>query len=51
MAIHKEAKNLGMPWEQSYGYVQAVRVGKTIYVSGQLSHDDYGTLVGPSPLD
>jgi len=33
------------------GYAQAVKVDDTIYVSGQLSHDDQGNLVGPAPLD
>lgn len=51
MTISKECKGLGMPWEDQYGYAQAVRVGDTIYVSGQLSHDDHGNMVGPAPLD
>ena len=34
MTIKKEAKSLGMTWEQAYGYAQAVKVGDTIYVSG-----------------
>jgi len=49
--LEKRLENLGMPWEDAYGYAQAVRVGNTIYVSGQLSHDDDGNLVGPAPLD
>ncbi|MBN3846257.1 MULTISPECIES: RidA family protein [Burkholderiaceae] len=47
----KQWVNLGVPWEASYGYVQAIRVGDTIYVSGQLSHDDTGKLVAPAPVD
>lgn len=47
----KDAKGLGMPWEDLYGYAQAVKVGDTIYLSGQLSHDDEGNVVGPAPLD
>ena len=47
----KEVANLGMPWEQAYGYAQAVKVGNIIHVSGQLSHDAAGALVGPAPLD
>jgi enamine deaminase RidA (YjgF/YER057c/UK114 family) len=39
-----------MPWEDSYGYAQAVKVGDTIYVSGQFSHDAYGNMVAPAPL-
>jgi enamine deaminase RidA (YjgF/YER057c/UK114 family) len=40
-----------MPWEDLYGYCQAVKVDDTIYVSGQLSHDEQGNLVGAAPLD
>jgi len=47
----KKAKGLGMSWEDDYGYAQAVKVGKTIYVSGQVSHDDEGNLVAPAPVD
>ena len=46
MAINKETKSLGMPWEKEYGYSQAVKVGDTIYLSGQVSHDDSGNIVG-----
>lgn len=48
---NRKAEGLGMPWEDQYGYAQAVQVGDTIYVSGQLSHDDKGNMVGPAPLD
>jgi enamine deaminase RidA (YjgF/YER057c/UK114 family) len=47
----KEPVYLGVPWEDAYGYAQAVKVGSTIYISGQLSHDDGGNLVGPATLD
>src|SRR5262245_37297653 len=46
MAITKEARSLGMPWEKEYGYSQAVKVGNIIYLSGQVSHDDKGSIVG-----
>ncbi len=36
MALRKDVKGFGMPWEDQYGYVQAVKVDDTIYVSGQL---------------
>jgi enamine deaminase RidA (YjgF/YER057c/UK114 family) len=49
--IEKQAGYLGVPWEEAYGYAQAIKVGDTIYVSGQLSHDDQGNLIGPAPLD
>ena len=59
-------ENFGVPWEESYGYVQAIKHGDTIYVSGQLAHDgarppgvvaerlrahDGADLVAPAPLD
>jgi enamine deaminase RidA (YjgF/YER057c/UK114 family) len=37
-------------WEESYGYVQAVKHGDTIYISGQLSNDG-AELVAPAPVD
>lgn len=51
MAISKEAKSLGMPWEKEYGYSQAVKVDNTIYVSGQVSHDDKGNIVGHGNME
>ena len=51
MALCKDVKGFGMPWEHQFGYAQAVKVGDTIYISGQLSHDDQGNVVGPAPLD
>lgn len=47
----KEIANLDVPWEEAYGYAQAVRVGNVVCISGQLSHDAEGKLVGPAPLD
>jgi enamine deaminase RidA (YjgF/YER057c/UK114 family) len=46
----RHAENLGVPWEEAYGYVQAIKHGDTIYLSGQLSHDG-ADLVAPAPLD
>ena len=51
MTLSKDVKGFGMPWEDTYGYAQAVKVDDTIYVSGQLSHDDHGNIVGSAPLD
>ena len=51
MSPSKDVKGFGMPWEGQYGYAQAVKVGDTIYVSGQLSHDNEGNIVGAAPLD
>ena len=51
MTINKEAKSLNMPWEEEYGYSQAVKVGDTIYLSGQVSHDDEGTVLGEGDME
>jgi enamine deaminase RidA (YjgF/YER057c/UK114 family) len=51
MTLHKEVKTFRLPWEDKYGYVQAVKVDDTIYVSGQLSHENQINIVGPAPLD
>ena len=47
----KKVVNFGVAWEGLFGYVQAVQVKDTIYVSGQLSHDAAGNLVAPAALD
>ena len=47
----KEAAYFGVPWEDAFGYAQAIKVGDTIYVSGQLSHDEKGNLIAPASLD
>ncbi|AVR96097.1 RidA family protein [Pseudoduganella armeniaca] len=47
----KHTANFGVAWEQAYGYCQAVKVKDTIYISGQLSHDDEGKLIAPAALD
>ena len=51
MTLRKEVKGFGMPWEDQYGYVQALKIDDTIYVSGQLSHDEQGNLVGDSNME
>ncbi len=51
MTIDKETKSLGMPWEEEYGYAQAVKVGDTIYLSGQVSHDDDGNVLGEGDME
>jgi enamine deaminase RidA (YjgF/YER057c/UK114 family) len=40
-----------MPWEKEYGYAQSVKVGDTIYLSGQVSHDDRGNIVGLGDME
>ncbi|WP_327035035.1 Rid family hydrolase [Micromonospora ureilytica] len=49
MATISDTFNHGVPWEAAYGYSQALRVGDTVYVSGQLSHDDQG-IVGENDI-
>lgn len=44
--LPKEVKNFGIPAEKSFIYSQAVKVGDIVYLSGQLSHDEEGNLVG-----
>ncbi len=51
MTINKEAKSFGMPWEKEYGYAQAVKVGDTIFLSGQTSHDEKGSIVGIGDME
>ncbi|HLM59712.1 MAG TPA: RidA family protein [Pyrinomonadaceae bacterium] len=51
MTISKEEKNLNMPWEKEYGYSQAVKVGDTIYLSGQISHNETGEIVGVGDVE
>jgi enamine deaminase RidA (YjgF/YER057c/UK114 family) len=51
MTIHKTTAGLGMPWEENFAYSQAVKVGDTIYVAGQGSHDDEGKPVGPGDME
>lgn len=41
----KGAQGLGMPWEDLYGYAQAVKKGDTVWISGQLGHNQQGELV------
>jgi enamine deaminase RidA (YjgF/YER057c/UK114 family) len=47
----KEAAYHGVPAEDGYGYAQAIKIGNTIHVSGQLSQDDKGTMIAPAALD
>jgi 2-iminobutanoate/2-iminopropanoate deaminase len=47
----KEPATLGMPWEEQYGYAQAVKAGDTIYLSGQVSHDDQANILGVDDME
>ena len=46
--LKKDVKGFGLPWEESYGFAQAVKLGDTIYVSGQLGLDDQGKMIYPT---
>ena len=48
---NKKIANYGVAWEGAFGYVQALQVNDTIYISGQLSHDEEGKLIAPATLD
>ncbi|GHA11096.1 RidA family protein [Streptomyces purpurascens] len=37
--------------EKEFGFAQAIKVGETIYVSGQLSHDAAGNFLHPGDFD
>ncbi|MDQ0577232.1 RidA family protein [Agromyces albus] len=37
--------------EKEFGFAQAIKVGDTIYISGQLSHDDKGDFLHADDLD
>jgi 2-iminobutanoate/2-iminopropanoate deaminase len=41
----------GMPWEDAYGFAQAVQAGDTLYISGQLSHDMDAKFVGEGDFE
>jgi 2-iminobutanoate/2-iminopropanoate deaminase len=41
----------GMPWEEAYGFAQAVQAGDTLYISGQLSHDMDAKFVGEGDFE
>ena len=43
--------SFGLPWEEGYGYAQAIQVGSTLYVSGQLSHDMEANFVGDGDFE
>lgn len=49
--LMKEQASLGMPWEEEYGYAQAVKVGDTVYLSGQVSHDDDANVLGTDDME
>ena len=40
----KEIQKLDVPWEKDYQYAQGVKRGDTVWLAGQLGHDDKGIL-------
>ncbi|MFD3484314.1 Rid family hydrolase [Streptomyces sp. NPDC058665] len=50
MSNANKVESFGVPWEESYGYAQAVKRGDTIYLSGQVAHSGK-KLVAPAPVN
>ena len=50
MSSEKQAAYFDGEAERRYGYAQAVRVGDTVYVSGQIARDEDGALVGAGDM-
>ncbi|MFD3519818.1 Rid family hydrolase [Streptomyces sp. NPDC058653] len=50
MSNANKVESFGVPWEEGYGYVQALKNGDTIYLSGQVAHDGK-RLVAPAPVN
>ncbi|MEU2282498.1 RidA family protein [Streptomyces sp. NPDC013178] len=44
--MEADTYDFGVAWEGLYGYSQALRAGDTLYISGQLSHDEAGVFLG-----
>ncbi len=51
MAIEKEIRNLGSFAEEVYGFAQAVKVGDTVYVSGQTAFLPEGGIAGVGDME
>ena len=42
MNAPKETQSHGMPWETEYGYAQGLKQDGTVWLSGQVGHDEQG---------
>jgi 2-iminobutanoate/2-iminopropanoate deaminase len=51
MDLAPNSYSFGVPWEEAYGFAQAIRVGPTLYISGQLSHDMEANFVGEGDFE
>lgn len=51
--MNNQFKKFGfdMPWEEAYGFSQAIQSGSTLYISGQLSHDMDANFVGEGDFE
>jgi len=51
MDLALRSYSFGMPWEQRFGFTQAIQAGPTLYISGQLSHDMAANFVGDGDFE
>src|SRR5262245_39871725 len=51
MSVQAKMFGFGMPWESAFGFSQAVQAGDTLYISGQLSHDQEGNFLGADDFE
>lgn len=51
MAVDKQIRNLGWFGEEAYGFAQAVKVGDTVYVSGQTAFLLEGGIAGVGDME
>jgi enamine deaminase RidA (YjgF/YER057c/UK114 family) len=49
--IIKETKSMGTSWENESGLVQGAKAGGFVFLSGQLSLDENGIVVGKGSMD
>lgn len=47
----KETKSLGTSWENEFGLVQGAKAGGVVFLSGQLSLDEKGIVVGKGSME
>ena len=51
MSVSKEIRNHGSFIEEAYGFAQAVKVGDTVYISGQTAFVPEGRIVGVGDME